>query len=1682
MPRYQEQITDELLRVVPNAQIWVFHASGPELDQLATLTDDDGQLFDQPLISDFDGIFYYNTSDGLYENHVHYWDQLRYVQQCQVGEVVGGGGGGGIGVTDGDKGDIVISGDGTVYTYQDFAQPISHGGVGDGVTNDHAAVVACDTALAPGAAMVIARPYLLASDLTLARPVIFHGAGKFVLPTGTDLTINAPITADRTHIFDCSGTATARLDVGANHIRFPEWWGAILGADCSAAFVHALVAGTETVCAARDYVVTTNPGILIPAFTTLSGAGPDYEGAGTATRILMVGGTNTIIQLGSTATPIDVNSSPAAAKLKNLCVARNAAPVAGSVGILVAWSRFVQISDVRSTNSLYCWRFTNSIFCEGIRLRAKRDTPINTGTDVAVGFDIYGGGALPAAGGNASLWLSHCQAELNLPILNSAAYNYSGRFTDNFLLHPESVSWSYDLKITGDGAGGNSGSNTNLFVGHPVFDACKIASIRIDDVNKWGTVEIHSPYIGPSADAALGSFNNCLGVISIQGGQCRLTASNGAGFTYVNCRAPILDGVTIAECSTQAVVLSGVVGGRIAPITINATDNLSAAVQAVANVTDCIIEPICTGEAVKVSFGYQSLAVTNDYNTIWTGGMVRAVVNADLSIIAGGELNSVIDGGAGEAGLADGDYGDVLVGGSGTTMTVQSAAGNFAVTGTITAGGSALATVSQLSNYLPLTGGTLTGGLTVATSGTGLNILAGSGAAYFSTDGFTFRNAAQSANFATLNATGLTVSGSVTLTDEVYNSAWNGKLEAPTKNALWDKIETLAAGGSGVTSFNTRTGAITLTSGDVTTALTFTPAQAVHTHAIADTTGLQAALDGKQPAGSYSLTSHDHAGVYAPLVHTHTIANVTGLQPALDAKADDSDLAGYSLTSHTHASFAADITVPDEAYGGTWNGSLEVPTKNAVYDKIEAVTAGGGGVTSFNTRSGAVTLTAADITATGNLAITGTIAATSTIATDSLFSTGGATGMLLEGVASIGYFSADNFAWRNRAASLNYMSLSSGGDLTVIGSITLLDEAYNSAWNGKLEAATKNAIWDKIETLAAGGVTSFNGRTGAVTLTSLDMTTAMPAFSGDVTSAAGATVNIITAGAVTLTKMANMATASLIYRKTSGAGPPEVNTLATLKTDLGLTGTNSGDQTSIAGITGTIAQFNTACTDADFATGGGTATGANTGDQTTITGNAGTATALQNSRNFSISGSGITAAAVAFNGTANVVLAASVDAGHVTLARMANLAANSFIGNNTGSAAVPLALNGTQATALLDTVTTALKGLAPASGGGTTNFLRADGSWAVPPGAGGGVTSFNSRTGAVTLTSADVTTALTFTPANVTALANYLLLTGGTLTGALTVSGATSGLFINTRDTGAHWQLYNLGGTLGFHNGADRLTLTAAGNMTVNSVSVTDEVYNVAWNGKLDCPTKNAVYDKIELLVTDIAGKATVSQLSNYLALTGGTLTGTLAGTALNLSGNINMTGAGATVNISTASDSAFLAMGLNVLLVQTAGTTSYFGSDAFTFRKRDSSQTWATLGAAGLAINGALTVTATGNNSGVATMSPAGIGTTSILIMKGAGGSQALGLSITAGAQISYLNCDNFIFRNAAPSVEYMSLNATGMTVNGTVTLADEAYSAAWNGKLQAPTKNAVYDRVLVLTGLIDALSARLDKLEKAA
>lgn len=82
------------------------------------------------------------------------------------------------------------------------------------------------------------------------------------------------------------------------------------------------------------------------------------------------------------------------------------------------------------------------------------------------------------------------------------------------------------------------------------------------------------------------------------------------------------------------------------------------------------------------------------------------------------------------------------------------------------------------------------------------------------------------------------------------------------------------------------------------TDLDATKAEAVHTHLIADTTGLQAALDGKSDLGHnhnllYSQLGHTHEE-YTPYGHTHTIVDVPGLQTELNLKANRSHLNAFS--------------------------------------------------------------------------------------------------------------------------------------------------------------------------------------------------------------------------------------------------------------------------------------------------------------------------------------------------------------------------------------------------------------------------------------------------------------------------------------------------------------------------------------------------------------------------------------------------------------------------------------------------------------------------------------------------------------------------------------------------------------------------------------------------------------------
>jgi hypothetical protein len=140
--------------------------------------------------------------------------------------------------------------------------------------------------------------------------------------------------------------------------------------------------------------------------------------------------------------------------------------------------------------------------------------------------------------------------------------------------------------------------------------------------------------------------------------------------------------------------------------------------------------------------------------------------------------------------------------------------------------------------------------------------------------------------------------------------------------------------------------------------------------------------------------------------------------------------------------------------------------------------------------------------------------------------------------------------------------------------------------------------WD--DTLTPVSVTASGNVTGA-NLSGTNTGDQTITLTGDVTgTGTGSFSSTIANNAVTLAKMADIATARIIGRTTALTGDPEALTMAQVKTMLDLTGTNSGDQT-------------------------------------TVSGNAGSATVLATGRTIAISG-GATGTATSFNGSANITI------------------------------------------------------------------------------------------------------------------------------------------------------------------------------------------------------------------------------------------------------------------------------------------------------------------------------------------------------------------------------------------------------------------------------------------------------------
>jgi hypothetical protein len=182
-----------------------------------------------------------------------------------------------------------------------------------------------------------------------------------------------------------------------------------------------------------------------------------------------------------------------------------------------------------------------------------------------------------------------------------------------------------------------------------------------------------------------------------------------------------------------------------------------------------------------------------------------------------------------------------------------------------------------------------------------------------------------------------------------------------TSTNVQDALDELAAGvgGGGVTTVNTLSGDVVLTQDEILDGPTYKQYSATEKTKLS---GIATAATANQ-TDAYLLNRTNHtgtqalstiAGISASATEINYTTGVTsGIQTQLNAKAADSDTVHKTGTETIAGvkTFSSAPIIPDVAYGAGWDGSAEPATKNAVYDKIETLGSGGGGMT-WNTVTG----------------------------------------------------------------------------------------------------------------------------------------------------------------------------------------------------------------------------------------------------------------------------------------------------------------------------------------------------------------------------------------------------------------------------------------------------------------------------------------------------------------------------------------------------------------------------------------------------------------------------------------------------------------------------------------------------------------------------------------------------------
>ena len=280
-----------------------------------------------------------------------------------------------------------------------------------------------------------------------------------------------------------------------------------------------------------DYFISHTLRISAP-HVILRGVSRRFGGAANpATRVVVRSSTEDTIFIGTVANPGSINGFLTQVEVHDLDVTRDrvvtppgvGSEISGAAGIRLQFTLLTRLEHVHSSEHTIGFLLNGTVRTTLTDCFAARSTGgTSTTNDIFFGFWLNGNVEIGAAGGNASTYLTDCNASIGgvPPVSDSYGFAVTGKPVDTFFFRPEASALKTGILITGDQS---AAGNADVHVINPIIDQFGVHGLYLDKIGNYGAIDVIGGYFAPvggSVTTYCMRIANSTGMVALTNNRC----------------------------------------------------------------------------------------------------------------------------------------------------------------------------------------------------------------------------------------------------------------------------------------------------------------------------------------------------------------------------------------------------------------------------------------------------------------------------------------------------------------------------------------------------------------------------------------------------------------------------------------------------------------------------------------------------------------------------------------------------------------------------------------------------------------------------------------------------------------------------------------------------------------------------------------------------------------------------------------------------------------------------------------------------------------------------------------------------------------------------------------------------------------------------------------------------------